>query len=338
MPQHSPAREIRQREYALAVNEGRKCRETVQYSTNVTSAHMIQFMPTSKSHHFLSQHHLAQFCAGDGNLHVYDVDGRSFRTTPKAVAAETHLYRTVETQHSPSNDFVEQWLANVIDGPAAPVIDKIIAGNNHLTSDEAEALTLFMVVQDMRTPLVRDRLMAFLTENAAVNQPRVIAQTIAEYEAEHGPISADMRSVAEKMDLTPNKNAWLNMMMQRAVRVTLEIIGKVKFFRAHAPRSLEWITNDIGLVKFSGSFTHPIPYISGVHTLVWLMPINQRDALAMAPKSATLTPILRPNDVRNINRRIASDAVRHVYAHSEADWVRKWLKRPANLTPKPPTI
>ena len=66
-------------------------------------------------HHYLPQHYLLGFASGK-KLWGHDlIEGRSFPTQVKSVANETEMY----------TEELESHLANVVEGPAQDVIDRI---------------------------------------------------------------------------------------------------------------------------------------------------------------------------------------------------------------------
>ena len=93
--------------------------------------------------HYVPQYYLKGFSAtGEELLWVYDKLNRSkFRTQAKNIANENRFY-------SPE---VEQYLANVIEGPANSVL-KAIREKNRLTDDDKRLLAEYMAVMWKRVP------------------------------------------------------------------------------------------------------------------------------------------------------------------------------------------
>lgn len=105
--------------------------------------------------HYVPRFYLKGFASGD-SLWVYDsLLGQSFKSTPKSVANENEMY----------GDELERSLANHVEAPAIPAIEKIRRGDG-LSVRDREALSRYIINLWKRVPKGRDRVAARIPEVA----------------------------------------------------------------------------------------------------------------------------------------------------------------------------
>ena len=110
-----------------------------------------------KKHHFRPAAHLRLFTDNTGRLWVTDKSrGKQFQQIPDKIGYEKLLYAPGDGP-DPSSDSVEEWLANVVDGPGSNALRKA-AQLLPLDNAERSALARFIAAQDFRTPVARDLL------------------------------------------------------------------------------------------------------------------------------------------------------------------------------------
>jgi hypothetical protein len=93
------------------------------------------------------------------------------------------------------------------------------------------------------------------------------------------------------------------------------------------PPGHELLLNDVGIVKFRGSFaTEPVPFTLGwsgdCHH--WLMPLSPHVALTIAPDNKYWLGTGSPGWVEAVNRRLVLDAHRYVYSRGFESAVQQW--------------
>jgi hypothetical protein len=111
-----------------------------------------------KRHHYIPQHALRWFADGDGLVWMYRRSHPDpVRISIKDAANEKFLYAP-EGESNDKSDAVEIWLADNIDGPAAPILPKLVK-DEELSTQEQYNLAAYLVAQSLRTPRARDAMM-----------------------------------------------------------------------------------------------------------------------------------------------------------------------------------
>lgn len=113
------------------------------------------------------------------------------------------------------------------------------------------------------------------------------------------------------------KGGWLNF-IQATVGLARINVKSRRWRLLDAPKGLEFVTNDLGVVKSLVGWHEPANWEPG--TLLgrsfWLVPLSPRRALAIEPTEASDTPRATPEVVRAINRQMLLDARRYVFSRS----------------------
>lgn len=95
------------------------------------------------------------------------------------------------------------------------------------------------------------------------------------------------------------------------------------------PDGHELLLNDLGIVKFHGSWARPAPFTLGwsgdCHH--WLVPLSPSRALAIAPDNTLGWFQALPAWVAIVNQRVARDAQRYVYSRRFESSVQEWWDR-----------
>lgn len=263
--------------------------------------------------HYVPQYYLKGFSTEeDEALWVYDrLDKRKFRTQAKNIANENSFY-------SPE---VEQYLANVIEGPANSVL-KAIREKSPLTDDSKKLLAEYMAVMWKRVPqgkqLFRD------------TAPVVAQKLSAQYHADLDAIAssepdkalfvakrrAEIDEIITKYSEDPPKDIWLGIIPpERSPRVVAAIRRMLWTFLMFEEEPV-FLTCDnplfyfrrIGVANLESEITFPIScHITLLAT--WKSDLPQ-----------DYVPVTQ-QIVKEINRRTASNATRYVYSGYDEDWI-----------------
>lgn len=142
--------------------------------------------------HYIPQMLQKRFTDRDGMLWVHDRrrPGKIFRSLPKGIFKEGHIY-TVEGPDGTPSDLVERALGQ-IESAAEPTISRVVehvraGGPWDITSEERELLILFLHVQLKRSP-------EFFRGILLDGPPRdFVERALGEWEAKHGPIPSEER-------------------------------------------------------------------------------------------------------------------------------------------------
>ncbi len=139
-------------------------------------------MSEPKLHHYVPQFYLRRFTQ-DGHFWVFDKKtDRSFRTSPKSVAAETHFYKSAPFEHTLNALFIEEALS-AIEHDAAVITSQWITRLEEMkplekleiTRAERERFSLFVAVQWIRTLATREVLQRLLDEREHRYDPKQMA-------------------------------------------------------------------------------------------------------------------------------------------------------------------
>jgi hypothetical protein len=115
--------------------------------------------PTHSKHHFVPEFYLRAWATPDesqaerltyfqwmpGRLHVA-------RISPKGAAHQVDLYAGVDKDGKKTQVVEKEYFGPKVDGPAAPVISKMISGGQPLSEAEAGVFARYVVAQRVRTP------------------------------------------------------------------------------------------------------------------------------------------------------------------------------------------
>jgi hypothetical protein len=130
-----------------------------------------------------------------------------------------------------------------------------------------------------------------------------------------------------------NKGTWLDFLLNN-VNLAGKRIYNMRWSLVEAPDNHSFVTNDVGIVKFAGSFERPVSFVLGFAAARthWLVPLGSKWALALEPsdRASFGDPIqARAHWLKAINRQLVLDADRFVYSEAYHDFVPKcWASNP----------
>lgn len=290
--------------------------------------------PLRKYHHFRPIHHLRHFANANGAVWVYDVQGK-MPVQPlglSVVGGEKYLYAP-EAGEEPKDDSFERWLADHIDGPAAEPIRKLIESGDlsTLAHGERSKLAAYFGVLEMRTPRVRDFLIALFSGELndeylemTLDRGRVKREITERYGVEYS--DEELEELIATHHVNVEKDVWLEF-MQRNVNIAGKRIFRMGWRMVKAPPNYAYVTNDVGAVKFAGSFDVPRSYklAFAAERSHWLIPLSSKWAIALDPGETGEPVEARPAWIKTVNKQIAADAYRFVYCQRKSPFVAKWL-------------
>ena len=166
-------------------------------------------MSTPKRHHQIAEMLSGNFADKIGLLHCYRKHGdKAFEATPRNVFAQRYFYSKAGDDGAPGDASKEQELAVRIEGPAKPVIDKIVTRARawqlpELSPEEKYVWDLFFCVQCRRTA----------TSRRELEESDLLQWAIGETERIAGPLSREER---DQVDGTPDRRraavreAWID--------------------------------------------------------------------------------------------------------------------------------
>ena len=261
-------------------------------------------------HHYLPQFYLRGF--SDGNtIWVHDrLESRTFGSQPKTVANETKMY-TAE---------LEQYLANVVEDPAKPAIERV-RGRLPLTEAERGYLANYVVALWKRVPEGRTRVAERMPEVAADVRMN-LHEELAAAVADNPSLSALAEARKQQVDRitsayqsNPQPDVWQQSLAEASsARVTDSLLSME--WRFLCSDQAQFITCDNPVFFFSHEGI-------GRPTSELTIPFSSTIALWANRRSMTAPPHLRatPAIVREINRRTASNATRFVYSERNEKWM-----------------
>ena len=267
----------------------------------------------------MGQHYLPKYCL-DGftdsptssNIWVYEKGSNQiFKRPIKTVASENKRW--------PKS--TEKYLANQVEEPANPVLDKI-RNRQPITQGDKDVLSAYMVVMLQRVPRGLERTKA--------NAPAVLGQIFADLNKEilrlieENPSEKDvlqkrlqeLPSLKSKYENEFPMEVWYDALTPDSLPRLRAILPAMRWVFLTSDKRQPFLTNDnpvfffesLGIGKPESEITFPI---SSTVALWATWRTNLVEGYTAAKDTI----------VREINRRTASAATRYVYYSKEAQWV-----------------
>lgn len=159
-----------------------------------------------KKHHYLPKHYLKGFAEAPifDKIWVYEKGKqKTFCTNLLNAGMENHYYTDITPEGVKDTNTCENWLAEEIESPAVPVIDKI-RKKNILTDEEKAIMAIYMSVMLRRVPKHRKRVDAVLPEVLAEKIEEIKMGLIPELSSEWQGETA-LESLKKYVEDTPKK-------------------------------------------------------------------------------------------------------------------------------------
>lgn len=261
-------------------------------------------------HHYVPQFYLRGFTV-DNKIWVHDrTHNRTFSSQPKTIANENNLY----------TEELETHLANSIEYPAMKAIEKI---REKVLLDDSERLAIarYVVTLWKRVPRARARVAARMPELTRVVRGKLYSQ-LALTAREQPDLALAVEARRSEVDMVLDRyesetppEIWQKSLHNYQSEKTIENLLSMNW-RFLCSKELQFLTCDNpvfffeheGIGKETSEVT--VPFSSSV--TLWA---NRR----VAPNEKYLPAL--PGTVREINRRIASNATRFVYSARQEHWI-----------------
>jgi hypothetical protein len=253
-----------------------------------------------------------------------------FCTGPNGVAVEGRLY-SLAADDEPADDAFEQRLAQHVDGPTAPLFEKLVREGT-LTGDERLQFAYYLALQEFRTPRMRD-LVKGMTSQIMNGVLEHLASDPENFKKIGAPLPVGLGEeildairtggiVAEATNA-----AWLQL-----VTAPLELaptIAELDWAVATAPGDIEFITTDTPIVKVLVDRSVPPQFAGG-----WCSP-SAESTLALDPSHVL---VIRPEGLNghspaprrwmmDVNARACRQAHRFVISRRREAFISKILQK-----------
>jgi len=283
-----------------------------------------------KRHHYASESYLGRFTGPDGLLWIYPVDESEPQpVNPRNAAVERYLYAP-EVGEKPRDDAVEVVLAEMVDGPAVPAINRLIRGEQLLPEDRS-IVAFYVAVQELRVPAIRDQHglnlehLFGMTTDVLVEHPEHVKEKAAEMGLPPQQVLAGLQAIKDgRLQLRATKVSWLHSLFE-VVRGTAPLIAKLPWLVVEAPPGFEFLTSDCPVVKVLTDRSVRDLYAGG-----WLSPsaeatlvLDPEHVLLITPEGGEGRQLGRPGWCEDVNRRTLEQAYRYVFGRSRADWIAR---------------
>lgn len=267
-------------------------------------------------HHYLPQYYLRGF-SRENLVWVHDrIESRSFASQPKTIANENNLY----------TEELENQLANEIEGPANPILDKV-RDLQPITDEEKRLLATYLFVLWKRVPRARERFAAGLpTVAASVRQELHAGLSAAAAELPNmGHVAewrrAEVDRIIARIELERPPSLWHESLTRES---SANVIGSMMtmHWRFLHSKSEDFVTSDNPVFFFEHEGI-------GQASSELTVPLSSSVAL-WANRRPTAQPRYieaRPAAVREINRRMAHNASRYLYSKSNGTWILPFLSK-----------
>lgn len=260
--------------------------------------------------HYVPQYLLRGFTVDD-RLWAHDRKGaKSFPTQPKAIAHETNMY----------SDELEAYFADVIEGPANMVLDKVRAGEE-LALDDRIALAHYIVALWKRVPSGRARANSAMPEVAASVRADVVTQL--EHIAATEPHLADKAlarrdeviDIIARYQADPPVELWQKGLVTPATSRMVDALLSMSWRWLWAPPG-SFLCNDNPVFFFAHEGI-------GRPTSELTLPLSSNVALwATRRRTPSATRIKATQGmIIQLNRRAAANATRFVFSQQNEPWI-----------------
>lgn len=288
--------------------------------------------PRAKRHHHFPKFHLKEFANENGLVWQYDrrlaMAENPSEVSPKDAGVVSYFYAP-GVGEDPKNDAYENWLANDVDTPASDALRRLIIGED-LDASARTSMARYVMSMDLRTPKAKDFLLGITQEG--LDQYWSDKETVKRdfLKATGVKISnEELEGALAEYKPEVAKPFWLSFMVEHLDRGG-ERLWNCEWMILRAPDELEFLTSDIGIVKYRGDFSNPVkPKIGWWNRASgWVVPLAPHRALALQPARSPglVSATAWPHFLKRLNRKMAVQAYRFVYSRQRHDHVLRWLR------------
>jgi len=267
-------------------------------------------------HHYVPRFYLRGF-EENGAIWTFDKEkSRVFQSQVKSIANETAMY----------SEELESHLANEVEDPAKPALERVRARKQLTTSDRL-ALAKYIVALWKRVPKARLRANSYIPEvgDRVESNLRTELDLIASQDPCSEPrVSALKQQVAEiigRYKDHPPPEAWYHSIRSEGNPQLINAMLSMSWVFLVSEKD-QFLTSDNPVFFFEHEgIDKPTSEIT--------LPLSSSVALWASRTNAPNGQFVRasPGGVREINRRIAHNSLRFVYASRNESWVMPFLKR-----------
>lgn len=280
-------------------------------------------MSRARRHHHTPQVYLRNFADSDGLLMVYNrltQETRPIHT--RHVAVETDLY-TVEDADGNQTDVYETGWLQWFDGQIAAILPTLLEPRPQLTTAHRSLISMFMALQHMRTPYMRDTIANIVDMMMRLEiEPKTRGMSPAEVDRfveEWDPYATDSEKAAiQQVALDPSQpvtlknEPWVKAML----RLTPDVAEGLesRHWRVVYAEEAPFLTGDLPVVLDGDR----VLAISEAPAIYW--PLSPTRMLMLGPPGSSngrsFTGSIAPAEtVHYINQLTAAIAARHIYWH-----------------------
>lgn len=273
--------------------------------------------------HYLPQYYLKGFTSATNSPLIWTYEKgsqRRFSTTVKQVANKNRYWA----------DEIENWLANDIEGPANPVLQKI-RDHQPLSLADKAILSTYIITILRRVPQGKKRAERWLNDKK--NTDPIFHQLCAnlEQEKEEHPESAEIIEKAilqlqetqrKQPDVLKTQIAWEKSLNPLLTAPSIQALSTMAWGFLIYDRKPVFLTSDNPVFYFQdegvGHYGAELSFPIDKHTVLWAARRNDwREDYVEASKKL----------ISEMNRRIAFSAERYVYFATEEDWIIRLVNR-----------
>lgn len=293
----------------------------------------------AKRHHAVPRFYLSRFAAADGLIWLHDLeDLSSVRVSPNDAIVEKYLY-SPEVGENPKDDAFEQFLAQHVDAPAAPALERLAKGDP-ISPEDRQRIATFVAYQEFRVPRMRDVVIKFMSEigqrilDLSMNHPEAVKKNFDEMgkpitDEKLAKMIEGVKAGGIKIEAT--KAAWLS--AATVANEIAEMLNRMPWTVLDAPAGVEFLTSDAPIVKVLTDPNVPRMYAGG-----WLSPsaestfaLDPSHTLAIAPDGNEGRFGIRRAWCKDVNTRVVSQARRFVVSRSRDGYIEVLAEKRAKL-------
>lgn len=290
---------------------------------------------TSKRHHAVPQFVLRRFADANGLLWLHDLQRLiAVQVQPRDALVETHLYAP-GVGENPTDDALERFLADHVEGPAATPLDKLAMGDS-LTDEDRYRVALLIAFQEIRIPRMRETVGGFVGEigerimRVAADHPEYMRRVFKEMGKEVA--EADLEKMIEgikgggiKVEAT--KVAWLQSTSN--AHEIAKMLYRMPWMVAEAPPGFEFFTSDAPIAKVLTNPAVPRRYAGG-----WISPSAESTFALDTTRCLVIRPdgkegrVTGPKEwCEDVNSRLVGQARRFVVSRVRAPEVEIFARQ-----------
>jgi hypothetical protein len=264
--------------------------------------------------HYIPRYYLEGFTEfpDSSNIWVYEKgDDRVFQTSIKSVANENNRW--------PRS--VEEYLANRIETPAKPVLDKI-RNRRPITQSDKDTLSAYMVLMLQRVPRGFERMKAKAPEvlDKLFNDLEMdIKRLVEEHPSKKDTLQNRLHELSDwklKYEKDFPMEVWYQNLRPDALPKVRAVLPAMTWIFLTSDKRQSFLTNDNPLFFFEGmGIGRPESEIT--------FPISSRVTLWATWRKNLREGYIAAKDsiIREINRRTASATTKYAYYSEQAKWV-----------------